>query len=201
MIAIMQPYFYPYYGYLELIRRSDYLVLLDDVYCSKKWINRNVFGNHLLTIPINKLTRKLPINQIKISYDYDWVKKTINFFQHTYTKEQRNNVLYQDLLNIISTKPVLLFEVLQQSLESIISYFELPTKLINSSSLNIVSRGSGRIIEVCKTLGQYDYINLPNGRDLYDEHYFSQHQIKINFLDTKNFPRTSLLHEELIKSK
>ncbi|EEV6752792.1 TPA: WbqC family protein, partial [Escherichia coli] len=42
MIAIMQPYLFPYLGYFQLITASDTFVLFDDVnYIKKGYINRN----------------------------------------------------------------------------------------------------------------------------------------------------------------
>ncbi len=40
--AIMQPYFFPYIGYFQLINAVDKFVILDNVnYINKGWINRN----------------------------------------------------------------------------------------------------------------------------------------------------------------
>ncbi len=41
-VAIMQPYFFPYIGYFQLINAVDTFVIYDDVnYIKKGWINRN----------------------------------------------------------------------------------------------------------------------------------------------------------------
>ena len=41
-IAIMQPYFYPYIGYFQLINAVDEFVIYDNIqYTKKGWINRN----------------------------------------------------------------------------------------------------------------------------------------------------------------
>jgi hypothetical protein len=41
-LAIMQPYFFPYIGYWQLIRAADRFVIYDDVnYIKGGWINRN----------------------------------------------------------------------------------------------------------------------------------------------------------------
>ncbi len=43
-IAIMQPYFFPYIGYFQLIESVDLFVLYDNIkYTKKGWINRNRF--------------------------------------------------------------------------------------------------------------------------------------------------------------
>ncbi len=41
-IAIMQPYFFPYIGYWQLINTVDEFIIFDDVnYIKRGWINRN----------------------------------------------------------------------------------------------------------------------------------------------------------------
>ncbi|MFA0676958.1 WbqC family protein, partial [Vibrio sp. 10N.222.51.A6] len=38
----MQPYFFPYFGYFELIKSVDKFIIYDDVnYIKKGWVNRN----------------------------------------------------------------------------------------------------------------------------------------------------------------
>jgi hypothetical protein len=41
-IGIMQPYFFPYIGYFQLIKTVDVFVVYDNIkYTKKGWINRN----------------------------------------------------------------------------------------------------------------------------------------------------------------
>ena len=41
-VAIMQPYFFPYAGYFQLLMAADIFVLHDDIqYIKGGWINRN----------------------------------------------------------------------------------------------------------------------------------------------------------------
>ena len=41
-VAIMQPYFFPYVGYFQLIASVDLFILYDNIkYTKKGWINRN----------------------------------------------------------------------------------------------------------------------------------------------------------------
>ena len=41
-VAIMQPYFFPYIGYFQLIKAVDKFIFYDDVnFIKNGWINRN----------------------------------------------------------------------------------------------------------------------------------------------------------------
>ena len=57
-LGIMQPYFFPYIGYWQLIKNVDKYVVYDDVnYIKGGWINRNNFlingQKKLVTIQLN----------------------------------------------------------------------------------------------------------------------------------------------------
>ena len=41
-LGIMQPYFFPYIGYFQLMKHVDQWVVFDDIqFIDKGWINRN----------------------------------------------------------------------------------------------------------------------------------------------------------------
>ena len=59
-IAIMQPYFFPYIGYFQLMNAVDEFVIYDNIkYTKKGWINRNrilVNGkDSYISIPLKKI--------------------------------------------------------------------------------------------------------------------------------------------------
>ena len=62
-IAVMQPYFFPYIGYFQLINAVDEFVVYDNIEFTKKgWINRNRIlvngSDSLFSLPIKKAKRK-----------------------------------------------------------------------------------------------------------------------------------------------
>ena len=69
----MQPYFFPYIGYFQLMNYVDTFILYDKIqYTKGGWINKNrisLNGNIIsITIPISKDSSKL--NMIKIHCRY-----------------------------------------------------------------------------------------------------------------------------------
>ena len=81
-IAIMQPYFFPYLGYFQLIRNVDKFVVYDDVqYMQRGWINRNriLMGDKTpyIILPVSKDSRSKKINQRVLHPDINKYKEKI----------------------------------------------------------------------------------------------------------------------------
>ncbi len=90
-IAVMQPYFFPYIGYFQLINSVDKFVILDDVnYIKKGWINRNyILVNSkpcLFTIPLVKPSQNKLINETEIAFESNWKKKFLKTIETGYAK-------------------------------------------------------------------------------------------------------------------
>ena len=78
-IAVMQPYFFPYLGYWQLINAVDKFVLLDDVnYIMRGFINRN-------SILVNGKPYKF-----SISIDQPSQNKLINETNLLFSLKERN---------------------------------------------------------------------------------------------------------------
>ena len=68
--AIVQPHYFPWLGYFDMIHKSDIFVFLDDVkFINREWKNRNKIrlGNDYswLTVPIKKNTKILLLIRLK----------------------------------------------------------------------------------------------------------------------------------------
>ena len=80
-LAIMQPYFFPYIGYFQLIKSVDEFVIYDNIqYTKKGWINRNrilVNGtDYLISLPLKKDSDYLNVvdRQLAESWEKDRTK-------------------------------------------------------------------------------------------------------------------------------
>ena len=63
-LGVMQPYFFPYVGYFDLIRKTDKWIVFDVVkYQSRHWMNRNRIldpnkGEQYITVPVDKASSR-----------------------------------------------------------------------------------------------------------------------------------------------
>src|SRR5450631_3607040 len=75
-VAIMQPYFFPYIGYFQLIASVDRFVIYDNIkYTKKGWINRNRFLRNgsecVFTVPLRKDSDSLDVRDRVVAADFD----------------------------------------------------------------------------------------------------------------------------------
>lgn len=87
-MAGMQPYFFPYLGYWQLIDAVDYFVLFDEAqYIKQGWVNRNRIlkpggGWHYIVVPVARHPSKAAICEVGIATGTNWKKKILLQLAH-----------------------------------------------------------------------------------------------------------------------
>ena len=119
-IAIMQPYFFPYLGYFQLLSAVDQFVIYDNIQYSKRgWINRNrILRNgksEYITLPLKKASDYLDVCERSISDDFDR-EGLIKKIEIAYRKAPYFVQVMPKICEILSYPNVNLFTFLQNSL-------------------------------------------------------------------------------------
>lgn len=181
----MQPYFFPYLGYFQLIKAVDAFVIYDDVnYIKGGWINRNNIlingGRKLVTMPLLGGSPNKLINEIDVG---DKIKILKNIKQN-YSKAPYFNAVYPMIEDILTQAEKNLAVFLSYQLQRICCYLELRPKWYISSMLEKDNnlRGQEKVISICEKLGATHYINAPGGKGLYDNQEFKSRKLKISFV-------------------
>ncbi len=185
-IGIMQPYFFPYLGYWQLINIVDKYVVYDDVaYIKSGWINRNnllINGQaHLVTLPLKDASSFKNINEIEI--DESRKDKVLKTIQMAYSKSTH----YEEIMPIIESLFLNNSNIAVLNYNSIIEinkYLDINTEIILSSTLNKnnMLKAQDKVIHINKILNSTNYINAIGGQELYDRETFKQNNIVLNFL-------------------
>lgn len=193
-LAIMQPYFFPYIGYFQLINSVDKFVIYDNIeYTKKGWINRNkIFsanGGTLITLPLKKDSDFLNVNQ-RVLAD-SWIterKKLLNIFRSSYSKSKYFDEVFCLLEECILFENSNLFDFILFSLKKILNYIKINTEIIRSSTVDIDHelKSEKKVIEICKKLKAETYINAIGGINLYDKNKFKLNGIKLNFIKSND---------------
>lgn len=192
-LAIMQPYFFPYIGYFQLIYSVDKFIFLDDVnYIKQGWIHRNKIQSNnkhiFFGIQTSKSSQNKKINEITINPDNKWKNKLLNKLHHSYVKAPNYSQIQPIIKSVITLDTNKLSDICKNSVIKICNYLEIKTEILNSSSeLDLkISTGQERIIKICKNLNANHYINTIGGQSLYNINIFSQNNITLNFIKTNN---------------
>lgn len=172
-LAIMQPYFFPYLGYFQLINSVNVFIFYDDVqYINRGWVNRNYLlskeGKQLFTIPIQKHDLKDKIIDIRISQE-NWQSKFLNTLFFTYKKAPFFDIIFPVIQSIILSKNDYLVQLISKSFDFVIKYLNINTKLVKSSELNLLLSNNKieRINNILETLNVETFILPPGSVNLY----------------------------------
>jgi hypothetical protein len=192
-LAIMQPYFFPYIGYFQLLNAVDKFVIFDDVnFINKGWINRNrILLNqkaHLFTLPLENASQNKKINELFIVSDEKWKNKLLKTIRTAYNKAPMIDVVFPIIENILQHETTRLSEYLYNSLLTLCGYLNIKTKIIGSSGHynTIHLKGKEKIIEICLKEKATRYYNPIGGIEIYDKSDFSKFDIQLYFLKSKD---------------
>lgn len=188
-LGIMQPYFFPYIGYWQLINAVDNYVIYDDVnYIKGSWINRNrILMNgeaKLISLKTDGASQNKHINEVKVACDSIYKKKLLKTIEHCYIKAPYYMDVSKLLNEIIFYEEEKLSLYLENSIKRIADYLGTKTEIILSSDIkkDNSKKGQDKIIEICRILDASEYYNAIGGMDLYTYEAFDANEIKLRFL-------------------
>lgn len=196
-VAIMQPYFFPYIGYFQLIAASDVFVLHDDVqYIKGGWVNRNRIllngESRMITFPVQKDAYDLPINARSYVDDKQARKDIINLVKQAYAKAPCYRQVFTMLEELMMFEDNNVARFNENLIRRIAGYMGLSCKIITSSGMEKDDSlaGEQRVLEMCKRLGATDYTNPQGGQSLYDTETFRNAGLVLRFLFMRPTPYT-----------
>lgn len=190
-LAVMQPYIFPYIGYVQLMAAADRFVFLDDVnYINKGWINRNrILVNHkdsLFTIPLKDASQNRLIDTIEILPDEKWRGKLLRTIEMAYKKAPQFPMVFPLIERILQNQEKLIGKFIFRSFVLLNEYLGIKTELLESSALPKTEglKAQDKILDICLRQGADQYINAIGGQALYSREAFEGKGVKINFIKT-----------------
>ena len=188
-LAIMQPYFFPYLGYYQLLVAADVFVVLDDVaFINRGWINRNNIllngAPHLFTVPLKDASQNRIIKDIETAEQANWRKKLLKLLTHAYLRAPMFRPAFSGIEDLILGGEQKISRLASASIRLMRDMHNLSTRLIFSSALeyNRALKGEAKIIEICNAVNAATYINPIGGKELYRSKAFEKRGIELLFL-------------------
>lgn len=191
-IAIMQPYFFPYIGYFQLINAVDSFILGDDVqYIDRGWINRNRIlkygqdGFTYMGVPIVKHNYQTHIKDILAIEGKEWKTKILGQVSH-YKKSPFFKAVYELLKYCFEYSERSITKLNGYYLKTVCDYIGIDFKMQMQSEMdfdysNVTTTGN-RPIRLCEQLGATEYINPIGGKELYSKAEFGESNITLRFM-------------------
>lgn len=192
-LAIMQPYFFPYIGYLQLIHAVDKFVLFDDAqYMRHGWVNRNRIlkpdgGWQYILVPLKKHTKTEPIKNVIAHPDKKWKQLIVAQLSH-YKKKARYfkecNEIVEDIL--FSNDEHVISKINFLVIKKLCHLLDIKTEIIVSSQQSFdysyVDDAGEWALRISEQMGASEYVNPIAGSDLFSKDKFTASNINLSFL-------------------
>lgn len=194
----MQPYFFPYLGYFNLIHNVDLFIIYDVVqYLKRGWINRNRIlhqdrtGWQYIVVPVLRESQKTAIVDIRVSFESKWREKIIGQLSHYKNKTANAEETIGFVRECLHSETDSISRLNTEILARCSNLLKIDFQYLFCSELDIdldpARSAEERILDLCEHLGANEYVNLPGGVNLYHKDNFIRRGIKLSFLNLPTF--------------
>ncbi len=192
-VAIMQPYFFPYIGYFQLIGAVDLFIVYDNIkYTKKGWINRNRMlqagKDVMFSLPLRADSDSLDVRERVLASDFNR-DKLLNQLRGGYGGAPHFREVFPLIEAAVRHPAVNLFEYLHHSLAVTCAHLGLTTPIRVSSSVPIDHglKNQHKVIALCRAVGATTYVNAIGGIALYEQEAFREQGLALRFIRAKPF--------------
>lgn len=195
-VAIMQPYVFPYIGYMNLVKASDHFVFYDDVnFIKHGWINRNeiiLMGEpYRFSIPLKRQSPNVLIKDTEVADLTKFTDKFLAQLNSSYKNSLYKSAVLDYVKEVLDCRHSNISEVAISSVELFFAYLGISKSFRYSSKEFTATRGmekAERLIKITKLLQSNDYINAIGGTTLYEKEFFSSRGVSLQFVKPTLMP-------------
>ena len=192
-LAVMQPYFFPYIGYFQLIAAVDQFIVYDNIkYTKKGWINRNRMlkngKDEMFSLPLKSDSDYLDICERELAADFNR-DKLLNQIKSAYRRAPYFAQTFPVVEQIVRYEDANLFRFLHHSIVKTCEHLEIKTEIKISSSLAIDHglKNQDKVLSLCEAVGASTYVNAIGGKELYSKETFREKSLELKFIQSKPF--------------
>jgi hypothetical protein len=189
----MQPYFFPYVGYFQLIGSVDLFIVYDNIKFTKKgWINRNRMllngKDALFSLPVESDSDYLDVRDRKIAREFN-PDKLLNQLSGAYGRAPHFSRTFALIERIVRHNERNLFRFLHNSIVETCEHLGVRTKIRISSEIDIDHqlKSKDRVLALCDAVGADSYVNAIGGTDLYSKEEFLSRRVNLTFIKSHTF--------------
>ena len=177
--TIMQPSYFPWSGYFNLISKSNKFVFLNDAQYSRgSWHSRNVIIvnniKHTLTVPTVRSSLSTTIMNKLVDNSTNWQKKQAKIIIQAYS----NHPFIEDLQQLIFFFEELKFENLSELNTAIIKFISkklnLKTNFFYSNSFDLIDKRTTKVLQILNRINATVYLSPEGAKEYLKEDKFEE---------------------------
>jgi len=184
-VGIMQPSFFPYIGYFQLIHAVDTYVNLDHVsFMKRSYMTRNTLKNNInINVNVYKGSQNKCCDEVLVNFENKYIDKFNKTLQLLYAKssyysEIMSNIIIPEFID----RKISISQFNISIIKRICLYLDIQTNILNTSKgMTELKKGEG-LKEITSKLGGDKYINAIGGQALYNKEDFKQKNIDLYFV-------------------
>lgn len=190
-VAVLQPSYLPWLGYLDQLDAADVFVFYDDVqFDPGGWRNRNRIktsqGVRWLTVPVTHdrdAGAALPmLPNVRVA-DTPWRRKHLSTLRQAYARTPRVELVTEGLERVLDRGHASLVDLTVDTVEFCAALLGIQAETVRSSALGIDGSQSGRLLNICRALGATHYLSGAAARSYLDIGLFREAGIEVEFQD------------------
>jgi len=189
----MQPYFFPYIGYFQLMAAVDMFIVYDNIkYTKKGWINRNRMLQNgkdaMFSLPLKGDSDALDVHNRVLATDFNR-DKLLNQFKAAYRPAPYFAQTFPLVEQIVRYHDTNLFRFLHHSIVKTCEHLGITTEIRISSDIAIDHdlKNQDKVLALCQATGASTYVNAIGGMELYSKEMFREKGIELKFIQSKPF--------------
>ena len=209
--AAMQPYFFPYLGYFQLIAAADRFLLYDNLnYMRQGWVHRNRIrlkggGEFYCAAPLLGASSNVRIRDVRVDPAGRWPGRFLDLLEHNYKKAPFYDDVFPAIEQAVRRPATHLTEVNRNGIRAVAEFLGIATPISHDTApfqdfedaaraerspwLDELARDMGttdiktlRVLYLCRQERADAYLNPPGGRELYARDVFAQNDVALQFL-------------------
>ena len=196
IVAIHQPHYLPWLGYLHRMAQADLFVLLDHVQFERRnYQNRTMIRMNgearWLTVPVVQRSQKERIADKEVDNTLDgsksWTRAHLQTLRHAYGKAGFFAAYAPALERLFGTRWQRLVDLNCASLELLREAFGIRTPLVRSSELGVEGAKADLILNLCLATGADTLLaGMGGSRGYLDTDAFARAGVRVNWHDFKH---------------
>ncbi len=189
IVGIMQPYFFPYIGYFQLIDAVDIYVNLDHVsFMKASYMTRNTLKNNTqISVPVIGGSQNKKCTEVIVKADDKFIVNFPKTIHHLYSKEKNyKDIIQQIFITDVNSLGYSISQINLFYIKRICKYLDIQTQIIDSSEGLTTKKKNEGLQDIVKYFKGDTYINAIGGQKLYTKEDFASQNIDLKFIKMEN---------------